>query len=200
MNTIILAGPKHSGKTSTGRALAALAAGVFVDLDEYIEEQTGKSPRTLYREGPGVFRAAEAGALETLLRSGEGGAGGLRVIAAGGGLIDNAEALALPELAGPELRRVYIEVSAETAWTRIRRAAETGGLPPFLDTADPQAAHRLLHERRSAAYRTWAPLTVKGEGKSPEEIAKDIAELCGPLPSRGGSSLAAGGSGGAGDD
>jgi shikimate kinase len=191
MNTIILTGPKHSGKTSAGRALAALASGVFVDLDEYIEEQTGKSPRTLYREGAGVFRAAEAKALAALLGAGAGGgAGGPRVIAAGGGLIDNAEALSLPELAGPAVHTVYIEVSAKTAWERVLRASETEGLPPFLDAGNPRETHRALHQRRAGAYREWACFTVGGEGKTPEEIAGEIAGIFGPsLPG-----------GGAGDD
>jgi shikimate kinase len=182
MNAIILTGPKHSGKTSAGRALAALASGVFADLDKYIEEQTGKSPRTLYREGPGVFRNAETKALETLLRDGEGGAAGPRIIAAGGGLIDNAEALSLPEIAAAAVYTVYIEVSAETAWERILRASKTEGLPPFLDPGNPRETHRVLHQRRAGAYRAWARFTVRGGGKTPEEIAGEIAGIFGLLP------------------
>jgi shikimate kinase len=182
MNAIILTGPKHTGKTSAGRALAVLASGVFADLDGFIEEQTGKSPRNLYREGPGVFRTAETRALETLLRSGEDGSAGPRIIAAGGGLIDNAEALSLPELAAAAVQTVYIEVSAGTAWERILRASKTGDLPPFLDTGNPRETHRALHERRAAAYRAWARFTVQGEGKTPEEIAGEIAGLLSLLP------------------
>jgi shikimate kinase len=176
MDVILLAGPKHAGKTSAGRALANRISGAFVDLDEFITAQTGKSPRTLYREGSGIFRKAEAEALGALL-AGESRAAGPRIIAAGGGLIDNPEALARLEKAGPALT-VYLEVSVETAWGRISRAAEKSGLPPFLDTPDPQAAHRVLHEKRAAAYREWAAFTVNGDGKSPEEIA---GEICGIL-------------------
>jgi shikimate kinase len=178
MDTIFLCGPKHAGKTRAGRALAALVSGVFIDLDEYIEAHTGKSPRTLYREGPAVFRKAEAEALEHLLAppdrppgNAAGHDGGTpRIIAAGGGLIDNPEALSLTEKA----ITAYIEVSAETAWERIFRAARQDGLPPFLDTKNPRETHRALHERRAAAYRTWARITVQGEGKTPEEIAGDL--------------------------
>jgi shikimate kinase len=176
METILLCGPKHAGKTTTGRALAALVSGVFIDLDEYIEARTGKSPRALYREGPGVFRRAEAEALETLLAPGDtagDGGGKPRIIAAGGGLIDNPEALALLETAGTA-GTAYIEISAETAWERISRNAEKDGLPPFLNTENPQETHRALHERRAAAYRAWARLAVHGEGKTPEAIAADI--------------------------
>jgi shikimate kinase len=176
VRTIFLTGPKHAGKTSAGRALANRISGAFVDLDKFITTQTGKSPRTLYQEGSGVFRKAEAEALGALLDAGESRNAGLRIIAAGGGLIDNSEALARIGKSGTALV-VYLEVSVETAWGRIRRAAEKDGLPPFLDTPDPEAAHRALHERRAAAYREWAPFTIAGNGKSPEEIAGEICAL-----------------------
>ncbi|GHV82281.1 hypothetical protein AGMMS49991_08390 [Spirochaetia bacterium] len=74
---------------------------------------------------------------------------------------------------------VYLEVSAATAWARIERnAVETGELPPFLSgglsPAAPQETHRLLHERRAAAYREIAALTVYGDGKTPEELGREI--------------------------
>jgi shikimate kinase len=181
MATIVLTGPKHSGKTSTGKALADLLSGLFFgffDLDEYIEKQTGKSPRALYREGPEVFQKAETAALEDLLNAEEGrGNGPSRIIAAGGGIIDNPEALKLLNKGKPVLE-VYLEVSAETAWERIRRSAgETGELPPFLDTPNPEETHRALHARRAAAYREQARFTLNAEGKSPEHIAGEIYEL-----------------------
>jgi shikimate kinase len=206
MAAIFITGPKHSGKTSAGKALAERLSGTFIDLDEFITRQTGKSPRALYLEGPGVFRKAEAGALAALLEAANGHTGdghtgdghtatghianghianghagnshaaGPQVIAAGGGLIDNPEALERLKKAGTALV-VNLEVSAETAWNRIARSAEKEGLPPFLKAADPQAAHRALHERRARAYREWASFTVTGEAKSPEAIAEEIAEL-----------------------
>jgi shikimate kinase len=176
---IILMGPKHVGKTSAGRALAALVSGAFTDLDGYIEARTGKSPRTLYQEGRGRFLEAEAQALEKLLAE-SGRTGEPRIIAAGGGLIDNPEALALLEAAGAAAL-VYLDISAETAWKRIAGAAEMEGLPPFLDTANPRETHRVLHRRRAAAYRRRASFTLPAEGKSPEEIAGEIARNLGLL-------------------
>jgi shikimate kinase len=173
---ILLIGPKHAGKTSAGRALAALRGGGFVDLDEAVEARTGKSPRTLFKEGPEVFRRAEAEALESLIREAAAARGPLTA-AAGGGIIDNGAARALLERV-PALRTVYLEVSAETAWERIQGAAAAGGeLPPFLDTADPRAAHFRLHTRRAGAYKEFARHTVGAEGKSPEQIAGEIFSL-----------------------
>ncbi|MDR3138888.1 MAG: shikimate kinase, partial [Treponema sp.] len=167
---IVLTGPKHAGKSRTAAALACLYHADCFDLDELISAQTGKSPRALYREGPGVFREAETLALEALLKSGKRG-----VIAAGGGIIDNGPAAALLEKA-EGLVIIYLDVSADTAWQRIAaQAARDGGLPPFLNTPRPRETHRDLHERRAAAYRNLARLTIWAEGKSPEEIAREIS-------------------------
>jgi shikimate kinase len=172
---ILLTGPKHSGKTSAGRALAPLLAGEFTDLDELIETQTGTSPRELYKKGAQALRDAEFKALETLLAgSGKEGGASVRVIAAGGGIIDNP--LAMERLGQVDrILLVYLELSPETAWERIRLGAEkTGELPPFLNTENPQGAHRILHERRAGAYRKAAGLIVLTEGKTPEMIAREI--------------------------
>ncbi|MDR0386646.1 MAG: shikimate kinase [Treponema sp.] len=165
MGIILITGPKHSGKTSAGRALAALMKASFTDLDELIEEREGKSPRELYREGAGVFRGAEAAALQSLLPAGKT----CIVLAAGGGLCDNPAALEL--LKSPGISVVFLDISVETAWNRVRAA---GGLPPFLDTGNPRETHRRLHERRSVTYRSFAQIRIRAEGKSPEQIASEI--------------------------
>ncbi|MDR3304252.1 MAG: shikimate kinase [Treponema sp.] len=172
MPLIMLTGPKHAGKSSVGRALAALYHAQFVDLDELVAEQSGKSPRELYTEGPSVFQQAETVALASLLAAQHHD--GLRVAAAGGGLIDNAEAWALATDAATARRVIIVslDVSSQTAWERIR--AEPS-LPPFLNTATPAATHRALHERRAAAYRRGAQLTVAAEERSAPAIAQAIA-------------------------
>jgi shikimate kinase len=169
---IALVGPKHAGKTSVARELARILGASWADLDALVEEQAGKSPRTLYQEGPEVFREAERQALEGLLAR-----EGARVIAAGGGIVDNEAAWGL--LTGGRFFLVYLEVPVEAAWERILRAAafpaeNPPGLPPFLDTPDPQATHRQLHERRGAAYREAAGLRVATAGKTPEALGREI--------------------------
>jgi shikimate kinase len=175
---IILLGPKHSGKTSAGRELAVLTGGVFIDLDERIEVQKGKSPRTLFKESPETFRAAELQALQSLLPFPAGQDGCVqRVIVAGGGIIDNREARELL-LTGGAFFLVGLEVSPETAWERISiTTAQSGELPPFLNTGNPKETHRQIHERRAAAYRKIAHVTILGEGKPPKATAWEIFKL-----------------------
>jgi shikimate kinase len=188
---IIIVGPKHSGKTSAGKALARLweeqgGAAAFVDLDELVESRTGQSPRLLYRAGPEIFRRAEAAALWSLFEGPPPGEGSVTVAAAGGGLADNREALdflrnrAVVNRTAPAADVAAVEVPPETAWERIRAAAEQSGeLPPFLDTEDPRHTHRLLHERRRQVYRELAAVTVQA-GDTPEETAARLLGRLGP--------------------
>ncbi|MDR3276630.1 MAG: shikimate kinase [Treponema sp.] len=172
--TILLTGPKHTGKSLTGRALAALGWAGFTDLDDYIRERTGKSPRNLYRESPAAFRQAEAAALGSLLRF-----PGPRIIATGGGLIDNPEAMELVCLSKARQTAIliYLEVPAELAWERIEAAAKASGeLPPFLEGSCPRERHRALHERRAAAYRAVADILIPAAGSSAEDLARLIAD------------------------
>jgi shikimate kinase len=192
---ILITGPKHSGKTTVGLSLAELLGAEFVDLDDLAEQQTGKSPRSLFKEGPEVFRQAETRALASLLPTASPGSAGheqrgaaIRVVAAGGGLVDNAGAMELlrqPELSGKDAAIVYLEVSADTTWERIRRAeAESGEWPAFLNVENPRETNAALHVRRGAAYREMAALTVNGEGKTSRAIAGEIAFRLAPADPR----------------
>jgi shikimate kinase len=172
---ILITGPKHAGKSAAGLALARLSGGEFADLDDLVEKKTGKTPRTLFSEGPEVFRKAEAEALASAVLNAQCiPAGECRIIAAGGGLVDNAEAARLLKHE-PEIIVVCIEVSPETAWKRILDAVAAGGeLPPFLNTGNPRQTHFEIHTRRAAEYRTSAHIIIDGETRSPQDIAAEI--------------------------
>ncbi len=90
MERIFLIGFMCSGKTTLGRLLAERAGCGFVDLDEYIVEQQGKSVNAIFDEcGEAGFREIERRALHEMAES-EGRA----IIAAGGGtpcFFDNME-------------------------------------------------------------------------------------------------------------
>ncbi|MDR2661514.1 MAG: diguanylate cyclase [Treponema sp.] len=172
MAFVVLVGPKHSGKTTAGRELALRLGLPFFDLDLLVEERTGQSPRALYRLGPELFRAEEAKALGAL-PAGNPAPGITGILAAGGGIIDNPRAMAL--LAGHIT--VYLDISAETAWRRITGNRRDPELPPFLQAESMDASrqkHRLLHERRSAAYRAAAQISISAESKTAAETAEEV--------------------------
>lgn len=170
---IVLVGPKHSGKSSVGRALAQLWGCRFIDLDEEITQRTGKNPRALYEEGREVFLTAEREAAEVLVAQATRTSGpGPLIVAAGGGIIDNPGALEVLKSTG---FLVSLEVNAEAAWERIRRNAQiSGSLPPFLRTEDPEKTHRLLHDRRTLEYKKVADYRISTGPKSPILIAEEL--------------------------
>jgi shikimate kinase len=171
MKDIVLTGPKHSGKTSAGKALALFRSGDFIDLDELISRRTGKSPRRLFNENPEIFKKAEVEAMADSAGSGSRAGQKQRVIAAGGGLTDNQEAVNILKNSGATV--VYLNISAACAWNRIANSPDRE-LPPFLRTENPRETHRVLHERRAAACARIADIVIEAENKSPEEIAAEI--------------------------
>jgi shikimate kinase len=166
---LVLTGPKHSGKTSAGYALHEILGWDFADIDAVIEKREGVTARTLYRRGRDIFQKAET---EAMLSLQAGFTTGKPVIvAAGGGFIDNAEAVrSFAENPGAII--VYLEVGAGTAWSRIEGAGN--GLPPFLNVENPKLAHAALHERRAAAYKKLARIIIDAENKNPRQIALEI--------------------------
>jgi shikimate kinase len=179
---ILIIGAKHSGKSLCARALNEIIGGQIVDLDELVEEQTGKTPRELFIEGHIFFKKAEACALASVIQGHKFQTEGeTLIIAAGGGIIDNDEAMALISgakvpSADRQLIAVYLEISAEAEWQRIQDTSGDGELPPLINTNNPKETHLALHSRRAKAYKAVAGITVLAENKSPEEIAGEISE------------------------
>ena len=181
---ILIMGAKHSGKDLCARALSEIVGGETVDLDELLERQTGKTPRELFIEGHDFFKKVEVCSLASVIHGylpqTQTKRGNL-IIIAGGGIIDNDEAMALISearvpSADRQLIAVYLEISAETEWQHILETSGDGELPPLINTNNPKETHLALHNRRAKAYKAVAGITVFAENKSPEEIAGEIAK------------------------
>jgi shikimate kinase len=174
---IVLCGPKHCGKSSQAFLLSQKFGVEFVDTDGLIETKTGKSVREIYKEGVEGFQKAECDALKTAFQIAQNLNNNL-IISTGGGIIDNKEAMNILTN-NDNVKLIYLHVSAETAFKRImQNAKNSGSLPPFLDTPNPEITHKNLHERRSALYTQCASITINTEDKTPKEIEELVCKAC----------------------
>jgi shikimate kinase len=154
---VVLVGFMGSGKSTVGRILARKLGWGFVDMDERIEERTGRRVAEIFRaEGEAAFRREELAVALELQRAAR------RVIATGGG------AFAQPAT------REALRASAFTVWlagdfeTLVERVPADGSRPL---AADRDIMRRLFGERESF-YRS-ADLTVDATD-APEAIAGRI--------------------------
>ncbi len=160
---MILTGFMGVGKSATGKALARILGWDFVDLDEEIERAAEKSVAQVFEEeGEERFRDLESEALKAAL--------GRRrvVVATGGGVLlreDNRRRL--------EGRMVVnLDAPVGVCVDRVRRSSTRR---PLLEAADPGGAARELWSARRTLYE-GVVRRVDTQGKSPEEVAREIRD------------------------
>lgn len=169
LSTVALTGFMAAGKTTAGRALASLLRRGFVDLDCEIEQRSGRAIREIFVEdGEAKFRQTEAEVLRSVLERADGPG----VIALGGGTFVQSRNAELLREWGVHV--VFLELPVEELLQRCRAAGErSDGNPRPL--AQDEEAFCALYAERLPFYRQ-AELVVKGEGKEPEQIAREIAQ------------------------
>lgn len=201
---MILLGLSHAGKTSVGRLLAEQLRLPFYDTDELIRIRTGLTPRELCRQGGvSALHAAEAAVLRECCGLNCAGAVPLlgtaavplaenlsaitaenfAVIAAGGGICENAEASAI--IATIPLR-ICLYASEAALFERLTRdALQTGYYPAFLHflpAARQPEARRLfaeLYAQRNELYRKSCNLIIDTTGLDCPAIVQKIVEQFG---------------------
>lgn len=152
MENIVLIGMPGSGKTTIGKLLSELSGRPYIDIDEEISREAGRSiPEIFAAEGESGFRRLENQILSAcLLKSGQ-------VIATGGGAVLWSE----NRLAMKRSGRVFF----------IRRALED--LPkdgrPLSQTGNLEEMYRV----RGPLYTGAADISVWND-KAPEETAAEI--------------------------
>ena len=165
MQTVFITGFMAAGKTVVGTELARRLGWTFIDLDQEIEAQSGRSIPELFAEGEDHFRAKEREALEALLPCDR------CVVALGGGALtwrDNLEVVRNSGLLA------YLEVDEEVLFERL----EAGEVErPLLEERQgedlQQHIGRLLDARRR--YYEAATITVRGDReKSIETVAEEL--------------------------
>ncbi len=161
MPRVVLVGPPGSGKTSTGAALAELLDVPAHDTDAAIEAASGRSISDIFvLDGEAVFRELERAEVARALAEEPG------VVSLGGGA--PVDPLTEPLLADHTV--VFLDVGIADAARRIGFDRSR----PLL-AVNPRASWvRLMTERRPV-YERVATHVVDTAGRSPEEVAAEIA-------------------------
>ncbi len=137
---LFLIGYRGTGKTTIGKLLAKKLKKPFIDLDELIVNNTGKSiPQIFAKEGEAKFRDYETNALKQVCENTN------QVISCGGGIITREENIGLLKKNGFV---VLLKASPETIFNRIYGDKNR----PALTDKDPLGEIKLMLEKRRTAY------------------------------------------------
>ncbi|WP_373494414.1 shikimate kinase [Aquiflexum sp.] len=164
---IVLVGMPGSGKSTFGKKLAQQLKFVFVDLDQVIEKETGKSIGKIFEEeGEGKFRDLESFYLEKSL----GRIGGF-ILATGGGtpcFNDNMD------LINRESVSIFLDVSLSELYLRLHKG-QLGKRPLFagLDEGEIILKLKNLQSERESYYRQ-AKIMLSGDDISTEHLISEI--------------------------
>ena len=157
----VIVGPPGSGKTVTGRALADLLGVPFYDTDEAIVRSVGRSIADLFVEdGEAAFRELERVEVTRALAEERG------VVALGGGAPVQPGAAELLE--GHTV--VFLDVGIADASKRIGFDQSR----PLL-AVNPRASWVAMMNVRRALYEAVATLRANTAGRTPEDVAAEVA-------------------------
>jgi shikimate kinase len=165
----VIVGPPGAGKTTVGELVAAGLGVSLVDTDAAVEARAGKPiPDIFVDDGEACFRQLETAAVIEALAGSDG------VVALGGGAVlaeANREALLGHTV-------VYLSVELTDAVARIG----LGQGRPLL-AMNPRATLKYLLDQRRPLYAQVATVTVRTDGRTPDDIAAEVlAALAASLP------------------
>ncbi|ADB33397.1 Shikimate kinase [Kribbella flavida DSM 17836] len=162
---VVLVGPPGSGKSTVAALLAAKLGKLHRDTDTDVETTAGKPISDIFVDsGEPAFRALERAAIVAALQDGDA------VLSVGGGAILDADTRS--DLSGHTV--VYLDVSVGEAAKRVGLGVAR---PLLLGNVRTQLKN--LMDARRPLYAEVAKLTVTTDGRTPEEIADEIAEQLG---------------------
>ena len=163
---LILCGMMGAGKTTIGIKIAELTGRRWYDTDGLIIDKYGKISDIFEYYGEAHFRKLETEIVKDLAKKDD------LIISTGGGLVLKKENNALLQENG---KIVFLRASLDTLAKRLK----VDGNRPLLQTSTESIRDRLsrLMAERSPIYEHVSDYIVDVDGKTPEEIAKEIVAL-----------------------
>lgn len=167
MKNIILVGYMGCGKTTVGKNLARTCNLCFLDTDEYIEEQQGRTISEIFAtDSESAFRDMETDTLRQMIQNKKEGF----VISTGGGMVLREENRELLKQLGTVF---YLKAMPETVYERVKGDTKR----PLLQCENPLNRIREMLSQREAAYEASANYIVMVDDKKQQEIAEKIKEI-----------------------
>lgn len=162
---LFLIGPRGSGKSTVGRALAGRLGWGFADADERLEAAAGRTIADIFAaEGEVGFRDREAATLAELAALTN------HVVATGGGVV-------LRPANRDRLRAgfvVWLTTSPEAAFARLQGDPTTAARRPNLTPKGGLEEVRTLIAAREPLYRECADFVIDTDRLSPDTVADAI--------------------------
>lgn len=161
----VLIGPPGAGKSTIGALLARRWAVAFHDTDQAIEQEQGRTITDIFVEdGEAAFRALERAQVARALAAATG------VVALGGGAVmDPGTQRAL---AGHAV--VFLDVGIADAAGRVGFDSSR----PLL-AVNPRATWSRMMQARRPTYEGLASVVVDTAGRTPEQVADEVAARLG---------------------
>lgn len=165
---IFLTGIMGSGKSTVGEQLTHQLGWTFIDVDNVIEVQAGKSISEIFREdGEAHFRSVEKEVIRKLLSTDDA------VIALGGGALEDAETRETVQHSG---KLIWLQINPEVAARRLSNDQTRPLLSGVGDAAEE--LRNILRQRKENYAKADLKITVdKLSAKSVTTKLMDLLNL-----------------------
>lgn len=163
-NNIFLIGFMGSGKSTIGRFLQKELNMELVEMDARIVEEQGMSINDIFAEkGEDYFRDLESRLVLDLNNEGN------TIVSCGGGVVIRPENVENMKKNG---KIVFLSATPDTIYERVKNSTER----PILNGHMNVEYIAGLMEKRRALYENAADIRIETDGKTRDEICKEIMD------------------------